>query len=89
VGYIIDQIARGTQTRYHEVPIHIEFHECLVWGFNQHVEDKNLVRINVKNIISHSYSSASIIGENPRRKEKSASGQATVNKDSPWQRSHL
>jgi hypothetical protein len=40
VGYIIDQIARGTQTRYHEVPIHVELRECLVWGFDQHVEDK-------------------------------------------------
>jgi hypothetical protein len=39
VGYIIDQVACGTQTRYHEVPIHVEFYECLVWGFNQHVED--------------------------------------------------
>jgi hypothetical protein len=40
VGYEIDQIARGTQTEHHEIPIQIEFRKCLAWGFNQLVEDK-------------------------------------------------
>ena len=41
------------------------------------------------NFVNHPYNSASTVGEKPSRNKKSTSGQAAVNKDSPWQRSHL